>query len=72
MSRLLDRDRSFVYVPASKTDIAATWRRFGFKPTTATERRDRQKGKPAPAAPAAPVPEIPARRTLRAITGDRR
>jgi hypothetical protein len=38
--RLLDR--KFKYVPSAKTDIAATWRRFGFRPTTDAERRARQ------------------------------
>jgi hypothetical protein len=38
--RLLDR--RFKYVPSAKTDIAATWRRFGFRPTTEAERRARQ------------------------------
>ena len=25
-------DPSFVYVPSNKTDVRATWARFGFKP----------------------------------------
>ena len=39
--RLLDQ--RFKYIPSAKTDIAATWRRFGFRPTTDTERRARQR-----------------------------
>jgi hypothetical protein len=33
---------SFKYVPSHRTDVSATWRRFGFRPTTETERRQRQ------------------------------
>ncbi len=40
--RLLDTD--FKYVPAAQTDVTATWRRFGFRPTTEAERRTRQRG----------------------------
>jgi hypothetical protein len=35
-------DRNFPYVPSAHTDISATWRRFGFRPTTDSERRARQ------------------------------
>jgi hypothetical protein len=35
-------DPRFKYVPAIKTDVLATFRRFGFKPTTDEERRARQ------------------------------
>jgi hypothetical protein len=35
-------DPEFHYVPATRTDIRATWRRFGFRPTTEAERRARQ------------------------------
>lgn len=45
--RLLDRN--FKYVPASKTDVAATWRRFGFRPTTERDRRARYEPAPPPA-----------------------
>ena len=51
--RLLDRD--FRYIPSAHTDIAATWRRFGFRPTTETERRARQQRVPAEIS-FAPVP----------------
>lgn len=34
-------DPRFKYVPAARTDVAATWRRFGFRPTTDAERRTR-------------------------------
>lgn len=37
-------DPRFKYIPASKTDITTTWRRFGFRPTTDNERRKRQRG----------------------------
>jgi hypothetical protein len=39
--RLLDP--RFKYVPSAKTDISATWRRYGFRPTTDAERRARQR-----------------------------
>jgi hypothetical protein len=39
--RLLDP--RFRYVPAAKTDVLATWRRFGFRPMTDSERRARQR-----------------------------
>ena len=39
--RLLDP--RFRYVPAAKTDVLATWRRFGFRPVTDSERRARQR-----------------------------
>lgn len=39
--RLLDAN--FEYVPSAKTNVAATWRRFGFRPTTEAERRARQR-----------------------------
>jgi hypothetical protein len=38
--RLLDP--GFRYVPAANTNVAATWRRFGYRPTTEAERRARQ------------------------------
>ena len=34
-------DPRFKYVPAASTDVAGTWRRFGFKPVTDEERRAR-------------------------------
>jgi hypothetical protein len=34
-------DRSFPYVPAAATDVAATWRRFGFDAQANAERRAR-------------------------------
>jgi len=37
--RLLDP--RFKYIPAARTDVAATWRRFGYKPMTDAERRSR-------------------------------
>jgi hypothetical protein len=38
--RLLDP--GFRYVPSAKTNVAATWKRFGYRPTTEAERRARQ------------------------------
>lgn len=37
VTRLLDP--RFEYRPAAKTDIAATWRRFGFDPSANEQRR---------------------------------
>jgi hypothetical protein len=34
-------DRSFRYVPSVATSVASTWRRFGWRPTTADERSRR-------------------------------
>ena len=39
--RLLDP--RFKYISSAKTDISATWRRYGFRPTTDAERRARQR-----------------------------
>jgi len=38
-------DGSFAYVPSTTTDVGATWRRFGWQPTTEEERR-RRRGAP--------------------------
>ena len=35
-------DPSFRYVSAVATSVAETWRRFGWRPTTAEERKSRQ------------------------------
>jgi hypothetical protein len=43
-STKLYRHDSFKYTPAAETNILATWRRFGFRPTTYTQRRARQSG----------------------------
>ena len=43
--RLLDQ--RFRYIPAANTDVSATWRRFGFRPTTESERRARMRASPA-------------------------
>jgi hypothetical protein len=40
-------DPTFKYVPSSSTDVAATWRRFGFRPTTESERDARRLRKTA-------------------------
>jgi hypothetical protein len=39
--RLLDS--RFKYVPSTSTNVAQTWRRFGFRPTTDAERSARQR-----------------------------
>ena len=44
--RLLDP--RFKYIPAARTDVSATWRRFGFRPTTEAERRARKSQKDDP------------------------
>jgi hypothetical protein len=36
-------DPSFRYVPAAATSVADTWRRYGWRPTTAEERRTRRR-----------------------------
>jgi hypothetical protein len=56
--RLLDQ--RFRYIPAAKTDVSATWRRFGFRPTTESERRARMRASP----PGAEEATGPARREL--------
>jgi hypothetical protein len=38
--RLLDP--GFRYVPSANTNVTATWKRFGYRPTTEAERRARQ------------------------------
>jgi hypothetical protein len=35
-------DTKFRYVPSAHTNVVATWKRFGFRPTTEAERRARQ------------------------------
>ena len=39
--RLLDT--RFKYIPSTSTNIVATWKRHGFKPTTEAERQARQR-----------------------------
>lgn len=39
--RLLDS--RFKYIPSTSTNVASTWRRFGFRPTTEAERSARQR-----------------------------
>ena len=36
-------DARFKYTPAINTNIASTWKKFGFKPTTESERLARQR-----------------------------
>ena len=53
LMRLLDP--RFNYIPAAATDVAATWRRFGFDPRTNAERRARARSRIADVtAPARP------------------
>jgi hypothetical protein len=62
MTTTIYRRDSFRYTPASETNVAATWRRFGFRPTTYNQRRARQGGCELPP----PVPSEDERRpTLR-------
>jgi hypothetical protein len=39
--RLLDT--RFKYTPSTSTNIVATWKRYGYKPTTEAERQARQR-----------------------------
>jgi len=39
--RLLDA--KFKYIPSTSTNIVATWKRHGYKPTTEAERQARQR-----------------------------
>jgi hypothetical protein len=36
-------DARFKYTPSTSTNIVSTWKRFGFKPTSETERLARQR-----------------------------
>lgn len=66
-------DPRFRYVPAAATDVTSTWRRFGFKPTTETERRQRrQHDEPRSALPAELAPRVRRRRvpTLKLAVGE--
>lgn len=71
--RLLDK--RFKYVSSGETDVSLTWRKFGFKPTTETERRARQR-RLEQAEAAAGSPELVVSRTEpaapRAIARSRR
>jgi hypothetical protein len=40
-------DPRFKYTPAISTDIASTWKKFGFKPTTEAERIARERKRAA-------------------------
>jgi hypothetical protein len=35
-------DESFSYIPSTTTSVEATWRRYGWQPTTDEERRKRR------------------------------
>jgi hypothetical protein len=59
--RLLDP--SFKYIPAARTNVTETWRRFGFRPTTEAERRSREtRGDDAPLAETPSAGAVPPRR----------
>jgi hypothetical protein len=66
--RLLDP--GFRYVPSANTNVTATWKRFGYRPTTDAERRARQSRMEAEAGAAALsgagqlVPRVARRRPL--------
>lgn len=46
MSRITDPD--FKWTDSASTNVMDTWRKYGFKPTTAAERKARRKPKPVP------------------------
>ena len=54
-ARLLDP--RFNYIPAAETNIAATWRRFGFNPHVNQQRRERLRNALYAQVPAALNPE---------------
>ncbi len=60
--RLLDA--AFKYVPASHTNVALTWKRFGYRPTTEAERRARQGRQDALRAGMAPMAESKVHRSV--------
>jgi hypothetical protein len=55
--RLLDA--GFKYTPSTSTNVASTWRRFGFRPTTDAERNARQRRLDAQSSPIAEVTHLP-------------
>lgn len=62
--RLLDS--RFKYIPSTNTNVASTWRKFGFRPTTDAERSARQRRFEAPP-PTAEVTQLqPGKRKLSA------
>lgn len=64
--RLLDA--RFKYTPSTNTNVASTWRRFGFRPTTEAERSARQRRSLAEQAVPQPDAEVtqlqPAKRKM--------
>jgi hypothetical protein len=56
-------DPRFNYIPAASTDVASTWKRFGFDPKANRERRAVLKKEPSRAqAPAAPLSLVHSKR----------
>ena len=48
-------DPSFNYTPSISTDVASTWRKFGFKPTSEADRVARDEKRAALYAPRTPL-----------------
>ena len=40
-------DPGFKYIPAHETDVASTWKRFGFDPRANERRRERLRTRPS-------------------------
>ena len=59
--RLLDS--RFKYVPSTSTNVASTWRKFGFRPTTDAERSARQR-RLQTTAPSAEVTQLQPKRKM--------
>jgi len=60
--RLLDA--RFKYTPSTSTNVASTWRRFGFRPTTDAERTARQRRLQTTAPTAEVTTLLPAKRKM--------
>ena len=62
-------DARFKYTPSTSTNIVSTWKRFGFRPTTESERLARQRralrDEPEPTANASITPLDSAKRKAR-------
>ncbi len=60
--RLLDS--RFKYVPSTNTNVAQTWRKFGYRPTTDAERSARQRRLQAHTASAEVTQLLPGKRKI--------